>query len=177
MRTSPAVLATIRRTFSDPRVAIAVLVGAIACTEPRDSATPSPTPAPALEARVELSDSVPRAGDVITVSIRLSGSLRDRVASFTSRVAYDTTGLRFLDEIALTDGATRVSNPLPGLLRTAGLSVRGFGDAPLGAFHFQVLRASSLASLRLSMDELHEIDRTDASRTLTIGGARVGGPP
>jgi hypothetical protein len=139
----------------------------LACTEPR---TPQPvaTPAPALEARVELSDSLPRVGAELIVGVRLRGESAPRIASFTERVSYDTTGLRYLADVAQSDGATRVSNPTSGLIRSAGVRPDGFADGVLVQYRFLVLQPGAAARLQLTIDELHELSRTDALASVQV---------
>lgn len=151
------------------RVTSALLFSAafIACTEPRAVAT-SNAPAPALEARIDVSGSPLRAGAIVTVNLQLAGTNRDRVGSFTFRVTYDTTGLRFIDELPINDGATRVTNPTPGLIRVAGASVRGFATGILSSYRFQIHDPAAIRSLRLSIDELHERTGVDVSKTVVV---------
>lgn len=145
------------------------LMGAwcLACTEPR---TPQPavTPTPVLEARLELSDSLPRVGTEIVVGVRLRGESAARIASFTERVSYDTTALRYLADVALSDGATRISNPTPGLVRSAGVRPDGFGDGVLVQYRFLVLQPGAAARVHLSIDELHELGRTSALASVRV---------
>ncbi|HTE43713.1 MAG TPA: hypothetical protein VK636_00605 [Gemmatimonadaceae bacterium] len=151
---------------------VAAIAGVGACTEPR---TPqrATIAAPALEARLELSDSVPRAGSEITVRVLLSGDAAARIASFTERVSYDTTGLRYVADVALTDGATRVSNPTPGLIRSAGLRAEGFTGGVLAAYTFVVVNPAAVRRISLSVDELHELNHSDASKSVSVARAPV----
>lgn len=144
-----------------------VVVAAVACTEPRTPQRVS-TPTPALEARLELSDSLPRAGSEITVRVRLRGDAADHIASFTQRLSYDSTGLRYVEDVAITDGATRVSNPTAGLIRSAGLRAEGFVGGVLVEYKFVVLDPSAVRRLHLTVDELHELSHADASKTVQI---------
>jgi hypothetical protein len=57
---------------------------------------------------------------------------------------------------------TRVANPTPGLVRIAALSPTGIKDGRVHALRFTVLRASSLQSLKLVVDEAHTAAGTDA---------------
>ena len=140
---------------------------AAGCTEPRALSRAAP-PAPALEARLELSDSLPAAGSIVTVTARLVGSNHDRAASYTYRLSYDSTSLVYLGDVAIADGGTRLTNPAPGLLRSAGIRPGGFGDSPLAEYRFEVKSAAALRSMILTMDELHDADRSDATAKLTV---------
>jgi len=138
----------------------------VACTEPR-SERPAAPPAPAsLETRLELSDSTARAGTELRVLVRLGGKSSPGVASVTARLGYDSTGLRFVAEDTLRDGATRVVNPTPGVVRFAAIAPNGFTDGQIYAVRFAVLRAGAVASLRLVVDEMHTAARSDATAAL-----------
>jgi hypothetical protein len=143
------------------------IVAAIACTEPRTPQRVS-VPAPALEARLEISDSLPHVGSEISVSVRLRGDAADHIASFTERVSYDSTGLRYLEDVAIPDGATRVSNPTPGLIRSAGMRADGFAGGMLVEYKFLVLNPSAVRRMQLSVDELHELSHADAAKSVRI---------
>jgi hypothetical protein len=150
-----------------PRAVALVLLALAACTEPRVSPRAA-VPTPALEATLELSDTLPAAGSRIVVGVHLRGENAARVASFTGRVRYDTTGLRFVDEVALADGATRVSNPAAGALRVAALDPKGFASGTIAEYHFEVIRPSAIPAMRLEIEELHQLDRTDASHAVQL---------
>jgi len=151
-------------------LAFAAVLAGVGCTEPR-AADPVLTPAPALEARLELSDSLPRAGAEFVAVVRLYGRNAASAASFTARIAYDSAGLRYVAEVPFTDGATRVTNPTPGLVRSAGLRAEGFTDGTLAAYRFVVIDPGAVSRMRLTLDELHETSRTDALKTLKVVAA------
>jgi hypothetical protein len=160
MTTSSAVL---RRALS-----LTVSVVAIAsCTEPNRKPVASATASPVLEARLDLSDSTPRAQSEIDVRVQLRGEQSGKVASFTARLPYDTTALRFVGEATISDGATRIANPQPGLLRIAGIAPQGFKDGLLYVVRFSVVRPEALSSLRLLVDEMHSTGRADVSPALS----------
>ncbi len=139
------------------------LAVAVACTEPHKAVPLETAPVPALEARIELSDSAARPGAEVRATVRVVGST---VASVTARLAYDSAGLEFAREEAIEDGATRVTNPAPGLLRFAAIAPRGFPDGRLYTFRFTVRRTASLQSLRVLVDELHTATHADARAAL-----------
>src|SRR4051812_26683179 len=144
---------------------VAVLVAmSSACTEPRHVDQSSPTPAPVLDARIDLSDSLAAPGREVIVTARLVGA---RVASATARLLFDTTGAQFVREEPIDDGATRVMNPQPGVLRFAGVSPTGFVDGRLYAWRFVVRRTSAMLALRLVVEEAHTISRADATASLS----------
>ena len=139
------------------------LAFAVACTEPHKAVQVEAAPAPILEARIELSDSVALPGSEVRATVRLTGS---PVASITARLAWDSTGLEFVGEEAIEDGATRVLNPAPGLLRFAAIAPQGFTGGRLYAVRFAVRRTAALRSLRLDVDELHTVTHADARAAL-----------
>jgi hypothetical protein len=89
------------------------------------------------------------------------------VASITARLAYDSTAFRFVGEDTLSDGATRVMNPTPGLIRFAAIAPSGFMNGQLYVMRFAVMRPSPVESLRLTVDELHTTAQTNAMASLT----------
>lgn len=137
---------------------LAGLALAAACTEPRRADQSKTAPAPQPEARLELSDSLAAPGAEIDVTVRVVGA---RLASMTARLAYDSTALRFLKEQSLSDGATRVANPQPGLVRFAAIAPNGFGDGLVYTLRFSVVRSSGLRSFRLSTDEAHSVTQAN----------------
>jgi hypothetical protein len=147
-------------------LAIAV-VGVTACTEPRAAAKAS-APAPALEARLELSDSAPHAGESLSVRLRLSGPNAAKIVSFTGRLTFDSASLRFVSESAISDGATRVSNPTAGLIRAASVSATGFSGGLLAEYHFIVSNPQGVNRFVLGIDELHDASHIDAAKTVVI---------
>ena len=137
----------------------------MACTEPNHAAVAA-TPAPVLEAMLDVSDSSARPPALVTVTLQLRGNARASVASFTARVAYDATALRFESDSVIADNATRVSNPQPGLVRVAGIAPQGFQDGTLYAARFTVLDARGVSTLRLIVDEMHNTARNDVAASL-----------
>ena len=149
------------------KYSVPVLVAALAgCTEPRRADRAAPPPTPAIEARLELSDSAARAGSEIRVLVRLAGKSASGIASFTGKLAFDTTALRFVAEDTLSDGATRVMNSTSGVLRLAAVAPNGFADGQLYTLRFSVRRTPSPQSLRLTVDELHTTSGTNAVNSL-----------
>lgn len=158
-----------RDPASRARIAMMLaMVFAAACTEPMTTRVQTP-PEPALHARLELSDSLAAVGSEVRVALRIGGTSAATVGSFTARLAYDSTGLRYVDETAIADSATRAINPQPGLLRLAGIAPQGFGARRLYEVRFAVLRGGALASLRLTMDELHTTTHADVLPKLVAG--------
>ena len=144
---------------------VAMALVAVACTEPVRSPLVQP-PAPRFDLQLELSDSTARAGATVTVTLRSWGTPASPVASFTGRIAYDSLGLRFVDEVAVSDGAMRAINPQPGLVRVAAVAQHGFADGRVEVLRFTVLRPAALRTLALTIDEMHAADRADAAASL-----------
>jgi hypothetical protein len=135
-----------------------------ACTEPQHADRSKPAPLPAVDARVELSDSLAAPGSEVVVTVRIVGA---PLASATARLLFDSTGVELVREEAIDDGATRVMNPQPGTIRFAGVATNGFVDGRVYAWRFLVRRAASLRALRLVIDEAHTLSRTDATASLS----------
>jgi hypothetical protein len=146
------------------RFVVAGALLAAACTEPRRPEQSRTAPSPQPEARIELSDSLAAPGSEIDVTVRVVGA---RVASMTARLAYDSSGVRFLREEALDDGATRVANPQPGLIRFAAIAANGFADGRVYTLRFAVARSSALRTFQLSTDEAHSTSQSNLVPALT----------
>jgi hypothetical protein len=145
---------------------LTTILAAAACTEPRRTQASVTAAVPELEARLDLSDSTPRAASVITVTVQMRGTAATNVASYTARVAYDSLGLQLESEPTFADSATRISNPQPGLIRIAGIAPNGFAGGRLYAVRFTVLKPQSLSSLRLAVDEMHTTAHADVSASV-----------
>jgi hypothetical protein len=159
-------MSTLERRLVRALVAIMAAITAEACTEPVQSKPPkTPVDGP-LEARLEPASVSPGVGDIVRVALTVRGASASDVASFTARIAYDSTRLRYVDEVAVEDGAMRVINPQPGSLRVAGIATGGFSDGQLSVVRFSVLRPNGLASLQLTVDEMHTTNHVDARRSL-----------
>jgi hypothetical protein len=126
------------------------LLVAAACRDARQAPNVVPTvPTDTGVAQLVISDTAAAVGDTVRVTAMLAG-----VASFTARVRFDSTALRYVGEHALNDGAMRAANGLPGELRVAGAALEGFGSGALFAARFEVRRAGGLESLRLTFDQM-----------------------
>lgn len=143
------------------------LLVAAACTEPAVSKMAT-APDPTLAAGLVLSDSAPSVGSSVEVYARVESAAPSVVGSFTARIRYDTTALRFLEEIAASDGGTRATNATAGLVRFAGAATSGMPGGHLGGYRFLVLRPQAVRTLQLVVDEIHTVARTDAATILHI---------
>jgi hypothetical protein len=155
---------TILRVVST--VGIIAALGAVhACTEPaanRAVVTPEKT----MEARLILSDSAPAVGRTVDVFAQVNATASEMVGSYTARIRYDTTALRYEEEIAIADDALRATNAASGLLRFAGASPKGLSSGRMAGYRFVVLRANATQSLQLVIDEMHTAARTNVSAQL-----------
>jgi Cohesin domain len=138
----------------------------IACSEPYRS-TVAQNPVPVVKAALLLSDSAPPVGGTLVVSVQALAA-KGTVGSYTAKITYDATALRFDGELAISDQALRASNPSPGLIRFAGAAASGFIDGHLASYRFVVLRANSARTLSLAVDEMHMITRLDAKTGLIV---------
>ena len=164
---------TNHHVFREGRTGIA-FAGAlfmIACSEPYRS-TVVQNPTPAVEAALVVSDSSPPVGGVLLISVQAIPK-QGIVGSYTARINYDPTALRFDGEIAIDDKGLRASNSSPGLVRFAGAAAAGFTDGRLAGYRFAVLRPNSARTLSLVVDEMHMIDRLDAKTTLNVAPNRT----
>jgi hypothetical protein len=152
------------RTLRAQTCIAALIVLGFACTEPKHADRSMPTPTPTLDARIDLSDSLAAPGSEVVVTARLLGA---RVASATARLVYDSTGVQLVREEPIDDGATRVMNPQPGVLRFAGVSGTGFVDGRVYAWRFVVRRTAAMLAFRLVVEEAHTISRADAMASLS----------
>ena len=141
-----------------------------ACTEPVVSGTLAP-PSPSMSATLVLSDSLAAVGATVSVVAQVHGSTSMEIGSYSMRIGFDSTALRYEGEVALADEALRAINPQAGVLRLAGAGPRGFSEGRLAGVRFIVLRAGGLRTLRLSVDEMHTITRVEAASRVRVDGA------
>ena len=151
---------TVRRSA---RALIALAMAITACTDPQLAGGSRPSPSPALEARLDLSDSLPSAGKTVVVTARFVGT---PIASATARLVYDTAGVQLIGEEPIDDTATRIMNPQPGVIRFAGVAANGFVGGRVYAWRFVVRNSTSLFALRLVVDEVHTVSHADAAASL-----------
>ena len=159
---------TLRRVH--PVIALAIAIFFVACSENRSTLLGNPNPA--VEAVLVLSDSAPPVNSLLLVSVE-ANSNQGLVGSYTAKISYDTTALRFAGEVPINDQGMRASNAAAGLVRFAGAAATGFTDGHLASYRFTVLRANSAKSLFLVVDELHMINRMDAKSTLIVAPNRT----
>jgi hypothetical protein len=163
------------RVFRAVRV-IAVLGAVSGCTEPGAS-KPVTMPEKTMEARLILSDSAPAAGRTVDVFAQITVATPELVGSYTARIRYDTTALRYDQEIAIGDDALRATNASSGLLRFAGAAPKGLAGGRLAGYRFLVLRPNGAQSLQLVIDEMHTVARANAASLLRSMPNSIGGAP
>lgn len=161
-------LLPVRRLY--PVIGFVTAIFIVACSENRSTLLGNP--APAVEAALVLSDSAPAVNSVLLVSVQASSN-QGVVGSYTGKIRYDSTALRFDGEVPISDKGMRASNAAAGLVRFAGAAATGFSDGRLANYRFTVLRANSVESLSLVVDELHMISRVDAKSTLVVAPNRT----
>lgn len=154
-----------------PAVLAAAVLVSIACSE-ANRASIVENPVPAVEAALVVSDSAPAVGATLVVSVQAIAT-DGVVGSYTARISYDSTALRYDGEVATGDRGLRANNPTPGLLRFAGAAPTGFAGGRLASYSFVVLRANSVRTLSLVVDEMHMISRFDAKADLKLAPTRV----
>ncbi|MEO8337595.1 MAG: hypothetical protein ABI664_21645 [bacterium] len=162
-------------------VRIVALVGAATlvlygCTEPVASKS-STTPEKIAEAQLILSDSAPVAGRTVDVFAQVTAATPDVVGSYTARIRYDTTALRYEQELTIADDALRATNATSGQLRFAGAAPKGLPSGRLAGYRFLVLRPNATQSLQLVVEELHTVARANAASQLRAMPNGIGVAP
>ena len=151
-------------------LAVLAVIAVPGCSDVEPGARPNAANARrGVDAELVVSDIAPRPGTDFVLLVRLRpGAEVSQVASFTARVAYDTTRLRLLGEEPLDDAASRIVNPAAGDARIAGIATDGFADGQLFAMRFRALAPDGLATLRVAFDELHDVTGSDLEKTVRI---------
>ena len=145
-----------------------------ACNDERASVEP-PRPAAApvpANARLVLSDSAARAGDIVTIAAFASIPGDGAIGSFTARLLYDTLQLRIVDSDSPDDGALRAVNPVEGQYRVAGAHAQGLRDGLLFRFKARVTDPRGLRRIALAIDELHSTRFAELTQKLEVQDGR-----
>ena len=144
----------------------------VGCNDERQSTPPSApqaVAANALAAYIAVSDANPSPGSEVTVSVRaLRGAAVGPIGSFTLRVAYDSTRLRFVSAARSTDGMVMTNSSAAGIVVAAGASAQGFLSDELLSMRFAVTGAEAVASLQLSVSELNSMHFENQTSALRI---------
>jgi hypothetical protein len=163
---------TNHRSWRRTAVALAACaLAGVACSETYRSSVVE-NAAPTVEAVLVVSNATPSIGDVIVVSVQ-ANSNQGIVGSYTARINFDPTALRYDGEVPITDKGLRAVNPTPGLVRLAGAASAGFSDGRLASYRFVALTTNATKALSLAVDEMHMISRIDAKSALTVAPNRA----
>lgn len=151
---------------------VAFLVG---CDDRVTVEPPRPVHAPiSANARLVLSDSGARAGDLVAISAYgVTTEKSGGVGSFTARLLYDTLQLRVEDVDQLNDGALRAHNPIDGEYRLAGAHAQGIPDGLLFRVKARVIDPKGLRRIALAVDELHSVQLVDVTQQVLVQDGRV----
>jgi hypothetical protein len=158
--------------FARVAVVAGLVLAANGCMEQASTKAPG-TPEPTMDASLVLSSASPPAGSTVDVFAQIGTATAGVVGSFTARIRYDTTYLRYAAEIPIVDQTMRASNATNGLVRFAGASVTGVTSGRLAGYRFVVLRPDAVRTLQLVVDELHTVARADATSMLRAAPNRV----
>ena len=111
-----------------------------------------------LSAYVVVSDPNPAIGSQFTVAVRTRrGAAVGRIGSFTIKVAFDTTRLRFHEAARSQQGMVMANVAQPGVLIAAGASADGFAGDELLSATFTAVSAGAVESLALMVTELNSV--------------------
>jgi hypothetical protein len=153
-------------------VLLAVLTAASACddnkTQPLPTAPMNVAPN-AVSAYIAASSTNPATGSDVTVWVKARrGSAVGPIGSFTIRLAFDSTRLRYVDVARSTFGMVMANPAKAGVVLAAGAAAEGFGDDQLLAAKFHVLGANALTSLALTVTELNTIGFVDQRANTSV---------
>ncbi|MCC6316590.1 MAG: hypothetical protein IT361_02775 [Gemmatimonadaceae bacterium] len=153
---------------------LAVCALIVACDDRVTVAPPQPLapPVPA-NARLVLSDSTARVGDVVTVTAYAALPEGGAIGSFTARMLYDSLQLDVMEAEEPGDGALRAVNPVTGAWRLAGASDRGLREGLLFRVKARVKDPRGLRRIALAIDELHSTRFAELTRSLDIRDGRA----
>lgn len=146
----------------------------MACTEQATTKAPG-TPEPTMDASLSVSNASPEPGSTVDVfaQIGMATPAGGLVGSFTARIRYDSTALRYQEEIPIADGTMRATNAASGLVRFAGAAMAGVPAGRLAGYRFLVLRSGALRTMQLVVDEIHTVTRADGASLLRAVPNRV----
>jgi hypothetical protein len=118
-------------------------------------------PDPVSIATLVVNGSATRAGDVFTLSVRLTNvAAATRAGAYLAHIEYDTALVAFAGQGDATGGISAF-NAQAGVLRVAGASLDGYSSGVLFNARFRVARTSSQAEVRLVIDELRDVNASD----------------
>ena len=133
-------------------------------------AAPADVAPDAVSAYLAVSNSTPAAGERVTVAVRARrGSAVGPIGSFTVRLSYDTTRLRYVESARGERGMVLANGAVRGVVKGAGAAAEGFTDDELLASTFLVLAAgNALASLSLDVPELNSVKFEDQRARMRV---------
>ena len=162
-----------------PTLGLILVLAAVAGCDRRDrfaapdsSSAPETPRLPERAAYLSVSDMTPEAGAVIVVAGTLKVSDSLSLGSFRVRLGFDSTKLRFIEEISGPD-MMRVVNPQAGDVIVVGASSSPSTDGKLFAFRMRVDDPAGIGSLILRIDELNDIAFRDQRPTVTHAASIV----
>jgi hypothetical protein len=156
-------------------MAVAAATFALACSDVDPNERPNVArPTQDVEVQLEVSNMAPAPGTefVLLTRVRLGSDVR-RIASFTARIAYDSTRLQLLGEELLGDAAMRIVNPAAGESRVAGFASDGFAEGALFALRFKASQPNAISTLQVVFDELHGMDGSDLHERVRVAATTV----
>jgi hypothetical protein len=156
-------------------MAVAMATFALACSDVEPNERPNVArPSQDVEAQLEVSNLAPAPGTefILLTRVRLGSDVK-RIASFTARIAYDSTRMQLLGEEQLGDAAMRILNPAVGESRVAGFATDGFSDGALFALRFKAQQPNAIATLQVAFDELHGTDGSDLHERVRVAATAV----
>ena len=146
-----------RRTVAALATSAAIMFAG--CRDSRALVPPSGRESPrAIEPQVIVS--ADGGGYVVTLAVELRGDV-GKIGSFTGRLLYDPARLAFDGEVPRTDGTLRAFNPGSGVIRVAAASQSGLDLLHLAAFRFKAADPAALQTVRLELEEVHEVSRAN----------------
>ena len=142
------------------------------CTEQATTKAPG-TPEPTMDASLSVSNPSPEPGSTVDVFAQIGTATPGLIGSFTARIRYDSTALRYQEEIPIADGTMRATNAASGLVRFAGAATAGVPAGRLAGYRFLVLRSGAVRTMQLVVDEIHTVTRADGASLLRALPNRV----
>ena len=144
--------------------ALLLATAGVACDDSRATRLPAaPEVAPnELSAYLAVSQYDPTVGSQFTVTVRTKrGSAVSPVGSFTIKLAFDTTRVRYHEVSRSELGMVMANGAKAGLVVAAGASGSGFTSDELLVATFTALAPDAAKSLQLTVDELNSVGFED----------------
>lgn len=130
-----------------------------------------------VSAYIAVSNPNATVGSRVTVSVRARrGTSVGPIGSFTIRVAYDSTKLRFVEAARSEQGMVMANGERAGAVLAAGAAAEGFSDDVLLTSTFEVIGANALRTLELGVTELNSVAFKDQRAYLNVERALYRAP-